>query len=364
MKWVGGISLCRAATLLWQDADALQRLLQESPATFQHVSSQNEAAEAALPASNADGLNMFSPTWSRTSMSTAPTAGISALGSQPAALPAFLGSLPRAAPLQASPSLNALQQLVAQSAAGPAGQPATQPAAQSFIQTAPQPALQLGLRPAMQPPMQPAMELAMEPATQPAMQPDTQPAMQFAMQQAVVPAGRSGMQQDKQQAVQWFTPPQTPPQAMATPLLQTGVTPLVTPVNHGPSPSVGMLPPYEHEEVKPVFVQSAPSPGDDGRFDESDRVKAFIQGLRGSPAGAAGSAFAAAGSPAAPVSELQPAPTARLAPRGPAMAWAPAPGVAAAPPMDLLANARGAGLSRWMDYFSSQNDSVRAREQR
>ena len=67
----------------------------------------------------------------------------------------------------------------------------------------------------------------MEPATQPAMQPDTQPAMQFAMQQAVVPAGRSGMQQDKQQAVQWFTPPQTPPQAMATPLLQTGVTPSV-----------------------------------------------------------------------------------------------------------------------------------------
>jgi len=286
------------------------------------VSSQNEAADAALPASNGDGLNMFAPTWSRTS--TAPTAGLSALGSQPAAMPAFLAPLPRAAPSQASPTLNAYGM------AWPAWQPASQPAAQPSIQTAPQSALQLGL--------QPAMELAMEPATQPAMQPDMQPAMQpamqLAMQQAVVPAGQSGMQQE----LQWFTPPQTPPQAMAAPLLQTGATQSVTTVNDGPSPSVGMLPPTEYEAASaPVFVQSAPSPGDDGRFDESDRVKAFIQGLRGPPARAA---FPAAGSLAAPAAPV---------------AWAPA-----APPADLLANAPGAGLSRWIAYYSSQNDSVRA----
>merc|ERR1719460_283560 len=204
--------------------------------------------------------------------------------------------------------------------------------------------------------MQPAMELAMEPATQPAMQPDTQPAMQFAMQQAVVPAGRSGMQQDKQQAVQWFTPPQTPPQAMATPLLQTGVTPLVTPVNHGPSPSVGMLPPYEHEEVKPVFVQSAPSPGDDGRFDESDRVKAFIQGLQGPPSRmqAAGASSATGAFAAQPAAVAGPAPLALLETGS----------VSVAQPVDFFASSHDAGLSRWMDYFSNQNDSVRAREQR
>merc|ERR1719420_2397510 len=111
---------------------------------------------------------MFAPTWSRTS--TAPTAGLSALGSQPAAIPAFLAPLLRAAPSQASPTLNAYGM------AWPAWQPASQPAAQPFIQTAPQSALQLGL--------QPAMELAMEPA----------------MQQAVVLAGQSGMQQE----LQWF----------------------------------------------------------------------------------------------------------------------------------------------------------------
>merc|ERR1719160_1175751 len=224
--------------------------------------------------------------------------------------------------------------------AWPAWQPASQPAAQPSIQTAPQSALQLGL--------QPAMELAMEPATQPAMQPDMQPAMQPAMQQAVVPAGQSGMQQE----LQWFTPPQTPPQAMAAPLLQTGATQSVTPVNHGPSPSVGMLPPYEHEEVKPVFVQSAPSPGDDGRFDESDRVKSFIQGLRGpSPRAEVGNRAAPEMTPVAqpvPVAMLNSAPVA----------------AASVPPVDFFASSHNTGLSRWMDYFSSQNDSVRAREQR
>merc|ERR1719198_2055869 len=110
-----------------------------------------------------------------------------------------------------------------------------------------------------------------EPATMPFMQPASQPALQ----PAVAPPGQpNAVQQALMQGLQWFNLP-------AGPQTQTAFAQSVPPVNSEPSPSVGMLSPYQYEEVKPVFVQSAPSPGDDGRFDESDRVKSFIQGLRG-----------------------------------------------------------------------------------
>ena len=112
--------------------------------------------------------------------------------------------------------------------------------------------------------------------------------------------------------------------------------------------------PFEYEDVKPVYVQSAPSPGDDGRFDESDRVKSFIQGLRGpSPRAEVGNRAAQTEWP--PVAQ-PPAPLAMLS-NAPVAA-------ASVPPVDFFASAHNTGLSRWMDYFSSQNDSVRAREQR
>jgi hypothetical protein len=298
MKWVGGLLLCRAATLLWQDADALQRLLQESPATFQHVSSQNEAAEA-VGASNDGGLNMFAPSWSRASSVTTVDSG------QLAAQPNFLRPL----------SQDTQQQPI------------------EMFSAAQQPPLQ---QPAMQPQQQ-----ALQPAAQPAVQP--------------------GMQA-LQQTMQWFNFPtgsqtQTPPQAMATQQsgMLTDFAQLATPVNPEPSSPVGMLSPYEYEEVKPVVVQSAPSPGDDGRFDESDRVKAFIQGLRG-PSPRMDSAPRFVPAPAQPAAQPAAMPAAQpLALLGTA---------AAVQPVDFFSSAHDTGLSRWMDYFSSQNDSLRAREQR
>jgi hypothetical protein len=137
--------------------------------------------------------------------------------------------------------------------------------------------------------------------------------------------------------------------------LQNGFAQLVAPVNAEPSPSVGMLSPYEYEDVKPVVVQSAPSPGDDGRFDESDRVKAFIQGLRGPVP------RSDIGSPVLPPA-LQP--VAKPSAQPLAMLSSASAAVSSVQPVDFFASAHNTGLSRWMDYFSSQNDSVRAREQR
>merc|ERR1719446_890655 len=42
MKWIGCLALCEAATLLWQDADKLQGLL--DTATFPNVSPQPQGA--------------------------------------------------------------------------------------------------------------------------------------------------------------------------------------------------------------------------------------------------------------------------------------------------------------------------------
>merc|ERR1719326_1464977 len=98
-----------------------------------------------------------------------------------------------------------------------------------------------------------------------------------------------------------------------------------------PAEAPQMLPPVAIEPPEQMAIPPVPPSGDDGRFTNSEATRAFIQSLRGGP-----------GPPSAPA--------------------VPTP---AGPGNSLLQGASGAGgLQRWLSYFSSANDSVRAREQR
>merc|ERR1719353_2787770 len=98
-----------------------------------------------------------------------------------------------------------------------------------------------------------------------------------------------------------------------------------------PAEAPQMLPPVAIETPEQMSIPPVPPSGDDGRFTNSEATRAFIQSLRGGP-----------GPPSAPA--------------------VPTP---AGPGNSLLQGASGAGgLQRWLSYFSSANDSVRAREQR
>jgi hypothetical protein len=169
---------------------------------------------------------------------------------------------------------------------------------------------------------------------------------------------------------------------------------------------VGMLSPVEFRAAPVISVAPPPPPGDSQRFDESQKIEAFIQGLRGgarmaapappqlgfpayeaappAPSGPAFGmqAFAQAQAPQAPEAYLQLGSSLRVAQQGQyspqfgqgaqeaylqggSLPVAPPASVQAFQFPQIPAQLTGTpGLNRWANYFSAENDSIRARDQR
>jgi len=147
-----------------------------------------------------------------------------------------------------------------------------------------------------------------------------------------------------------------------------------------PSASYGpaeMIAPVNIDRIQSLALPPIPSSGDEHRMDESAQIAVFIQGLRGSNSSPPAAAFDPYGTAA---SYGQVAPMAAPVPQ---MNWAPpmqyggggAPNAGYAQPPQVGYGPPGAPApvnsflqpeqpSRWANYFSSDNDSIRARNDR
>jgi len=278
MKWAPCLVFC-GATLLWQDADRLQSLLDES-ATLPDVSRPQQAVEDYALQMVAPSLDMRGADSPTTLAREYPAAR------QPLQAPVPMGAL-----MQQMPALPE----AAAAAPAPVG---TAPAARQLFQA----------------PVPTGALMQQMPAF---------PEVAGAAVGDMATPGREMLLDVGPSARAPLGAPQGSPLGFGV-----DMSLLAAPRAGRPAEAPAMLPPVAIETPEQMALPPVPPSGDDSRFTNSEATRAFIQSLRGP---------------------------------GPSAA-APA---AAGPGNSLLQGASGAGgLQRWMSYFSSANDSVRAREQR